>query len=77
VKGPTAKMMRELGLPVSPAAVAAHYGDLLDGFVLDREDEALASALGVPALVAPTLMRNDDDKRALAQAVLAFAGTLR
>src|SRR4029077_10548134 len=29
VKGPTAKMMRELGLEASAAGVAARYGDLL------------------------------------------------
>ena len=35
VKGPTAKMMQELGLPVSAASAAARYGDLLDGYVVD------------------------------------------
>ena len=33
VKGPTAKMMAELGLPVDAAAVARHYGDILDLYV--------------------------------------------
>ena len=28
VKGPTAKMMSELGLPATAPAVARHYGDL-------------------------------------------------
>ncbi|HEV2100577.1 MAG TPA: 2-phospho-L-lactate transferase, partial [Stellaceae bacterium] len=32
VKGPTAKMMAELGLPVTATAVARHYGDLLDHY---------------------------------------------
>src|SRR4030095_8821967 len=43
VKGPTAKMMRELGLEASAAAVAARYGDLLDGFIVDHAD---ADAVG-------------------------------
>ncbi len=73
VKGPTGKMMGELGLEVSAAAVATHYGDLLDGFVVDPADAALADALDVPCLVTPTLMRDDADKVALAEAVLAFA----
>ena len=30
------------GQMVSPLTVADHYADLLDGFVLDWEDEALA-----------------------------------
>ena len=33
VKGPTAKMMAELGLAVNAASVARRYGDLLDGYV--------------------------------------------
>ena len=77
VKGPTAKMMAELSLPVSARAVAEHYGDLLDGFVLDNEDTQLASELSVPCCVTQTWMRNDKDKRELAREVLAFAQTLR
>ena len=76
VKGPTAKMMRELGLPVSAAGVAAHYRGLLDGFVLDDADAALAATLDVPCLVTRTLMRTDADKQALAREVLAFARAL-
>lgn len=76
VKGPTAKMMRELGLAVSAASVAAHYRPLIDGFVLDAADAALADALEVPCLVTRTLMRSNDDKQALAREVLAFARTL-
>src|SRR5581483_3330238 len=40
VKGPTAKMMAELGLEPSAVAVARYYGDLLDGYVLDEADAA-------------------------------------
>lgn len=76
VKGPTAKMMRELGLPVSAAGVAAHYHGLLDGFVVDDADEALADTLDLPCLVTRTLMRSDADKTALAREVLAFARAL-
>src|SRR5580704_12409697 len=36
VKGPTAKMMQELGLPVGAAAVARHYRDFLDLYVADE-----------------------------------------
>jgi len=77
VKGPTAKMMAELGMEVSAAGVAAHYGGLLDGFVLDGSDAALADTLDLPCLVTSTLMRGDADKRALAEAVLEFAARLR
>lgn len=76
VKGPTAKMMAELDMPMSAAAIADHYGDLLDGFVLDEADHDLADAIDLPTLVTPTLMKTEEDKRRLAAEVLAFAGSL-
>jgi len=80
VKGPTAKMMAELGLEISAPAVAARYGGLLDGFVLDVTDAALAPAIeaaGPRVLVTQTLMHTLDDRLALADAVLDFAADLR
>jgi LPPG:FO 2-phospho-L-lactate transferase len=72
VKGPTAKMMAELGLPTRASAVAQHYRGLLDGFVLDEADAAEAEQIDLPCLPTRTLMTSEDDKRALAAAVLAF-----
>ena len=77
VKGPTAKMMAELGMPASAKAVADHYSGLLDGFVLDSADGAEAAAIGLPCLATPTLMTSEDDKRALAAQVVAFARRIR
>ena len=76
VKGPTAKMMRELGRPVTASAVAAHYAGLIDGYVLDRADAREASAIEVPCRTAVTLMRDENDKMRLAEEVLRFAGVL-
>jgi LPPG:FO 2-phospho-L-lactate transferase len=76
VKGPTAKMMSELGLPVTAGAVANCYDDLLDGYVLDQTDAAAAAELGVAATVAQTLMSTLADRDQLARHVLAFADTL-
>lgn len=76
IKGPTAKIMAELGLPVTAIAVARYYGDLLDGYVLDRADAALAPDLGLPSLATATVMKTDEDKRRLAAEVLAFARQL-
>jgi LPPG:FO 2-phospho-L-lactate transferase len=45
VKGPAAKMYREMGVEPSAAAVAAHYGRLLDGFIIDNQDRALANQI--------------------------------
>jgi LPPG:FO 2-phospho-L-lactate transferase len=73
VKGPTAKMMAELGMPASAKAVAGHYAGLLDGFVLDTADAAEADAIELPCLATRTLMASEDDKRELAAQVLAFA----
>ena len=73
VKGPTAKMMTELSIEVSALSVAERYRDLIDGFVIDEADAALADRLDVPCRVTATLMHDDERKRALAQDVLAFA----
>ena len=39
LKGPAAKMMAEMDMPVSATAVAGYYGDLIDGFIFDLEDK--------------------------------------
>ncbi len=80
LKGPTAKMMVELAVPSSAVAVAAHYGDLLDGFVIDAQDESLLDAFrdtGPAAIAAPTVMLTFDDKVRLATLVIEFARELR
>ena len=74
VKGPTAKMMTELGLPVDAVAVARHYGDILDHYVADEIDANEVGGLGVPVTLAPTLMRSLEDRDALAGVVLKAAG---
>ena len=76
VKGPTAKMMSELGLPVSAAAVAHRYADLLDAYVLDHADAADAAGLGIATTAAQTLMLTLDDRVALARQVLATASSM-
>jgi LPPG:FO 2-phospho-L-lactate transferase len=74
VKGPTAKMMAELGLPVDAASVARHYGDILDLYVADETDASEIGDLGVPVTFARTLMGSLDDREALARVVLEAAG---
>ncbi len=80
IKGPTAKIMRELSLDVSPLSVARHYRDVLDGFILDSLDQQLAadvSAEGLAVLACQTIMNTLADKKTLAQAARAFAADLR
>ena len=76
VKGPTAKIMGELGLTVNSATIAAHYASLADGLVIDHDDAADAEGLDIPVHVTRTLMRNAKNKRELARAVLKFAAML-
>jgi LPPG:FO 2-phospho-L-lactate transferase len=77
VKGPTAKMMGELGLPVDAATPARHYRDFLDLYIADEADAAAVAGLDLPVVLAPTLMRNLADREALAGAVLAAADGVR
>jgi LPPG:FO 2-phospho-L-lactate transferase len=79
VKGPAAKMLRELGFEVSALTVAERYRDILDGFVIDTIDAAIAprvSALGMHAEVTRTLMTSNAERRTLAQSCLALAERL-
>jgi LPPG:FO 2-phospho-L-lactate transferase len=73
VKGPTAKMMTELGLPASAAAVARHYAGLIDIYVIDRGDAETVAMPDMRTVKAATLMTTLADREALARAVLAFA----
>ena len=73
-------MMRELRHEASARRVALEYLRLIDGFVIDSEDETRAEdirASGIEVLVAQTIMRTVEDRTALARAVLAFAQTVR
>jgi LPPG:FO 2-phospho-L-lactate transferase len=73
VKGPTAKMMAELGLAVDPVTVAAHYQGIIDGYVMDDADSQMAAMLDLPVETTRTLMQSLEDREALARAVLDFA----
>jgi LPPG:FO 2-phospho-L-lactate transferase len=69
VKGPAAKIMRELDLPVSPLEIAREYRDFLDLMLIDDGDQALLElrraqdpAIGTAAI----LMRTMEDRIRLA-----------
>ncbi len=76
VKGPIVKIMKELGVPATNAAIAAHYEGLIDGLVVDAADAAEADGLALPALVTGTVMTDLEGRMALAAATLDFAATL-
>ncbi len=76
VKGPAAKMMTTLGYEVSALGVAKIYRGLIDLFVLDEQDRALApevEALGMRCLVTDTMMTSMERKAELARDVLTAA----
>jgi len=72
VKGPAAKMYMELGIQPSALAVAEHYRDLLNGFILDKVDKKLAGQLDIPTLTTDTLMDSLTKRARLAADVLNF-----
>ena len=76
VKGPLGKMMGELGVEPSALGVVRHYGRLVDGWIVDTVDTALAPAIeaqGCQVKVCNTIMRTLDDKARLAQDAVEFA----
>jgi LPPG:FO 2-phospho-L-lactate transferase len=76
VKGPTAKMMSELGIAVTTQSIAAHYEGLIDGLLIDSTDIADSASVDLPVIATNTLMRSLADRERLAHAVLAFCDTL-
>ena len=80
MKGPAAKMFRELGIEPSAFAVAKHYRNILSGFVLDNEDlnlEKSISQLNIKTLATDTLMKQPTDRARLANDVLHFIRSLQ
>ena len=78
IKGPTAKIMNELGLDLSALGVYQHYGDLLDGFVFDEQDRELIDEFPETGRLhcCNTVMASVDDRIALARECLRFAASL-
>jgi LPPG:FO 2-phospho-L-lactate transferase len=72
VKGPTTKIMDELDIKPTTAAIASHYRGLIDGLIVDSADAAETEGLDVAVHLAPTLMTDTASKIRLAEQVLAF-----
>tara|TARA_B100001123_G_scaffold449071_1_gene612810 strand:+ start:164 stop:1159 length:996 start_codon:yes stop_codon:yes gene_type:complete len=79
IKGPTAKMMRELGLSVSVQQIVKHYEGLIDGIVVDTSDVSALDIIDKDSIEVRsmrTLMSNLEDRAELARSVLKFADYL-
>lgn len=75
VKGPAAKIMRELGGGSDALGVVRYYGARVDGWVIDRQDAALAGAIeaaGHRVLATDTLMNSPERALQLAEAALGL-----
>jgi LPPG:FO 2-phospho-L-lactate transferase len=75
VKGPTAKIMAELGVPVDSSSIVRHYR-FIDGLIIDETDREEVSKLDVPVRVTSTWMRSLEDRDRLAAECLDFAARL-
>jgi LPPG:FO 2-phospho-L-lactate transferase len=75
LKGPSDKMLAQLGHDPSATGVAKLYADFTAGFVIDPADESHSSAiqaLDMRVFVLPTVMNTRADKRKLARALLTL-----
>lgn len=79
IKGPAAKMLRELNRVSSAFAVAEYYRDVIDGFVIDTIDadqiDTIAQ-LDIAVHATASVMKTQSDRVQLAKAVLQFASAL-
>ncbi len=79
IKGPAAAMLEALGHEVSAFGVARLYAGLVDWYVLDEQDAALAGAveaLGMRVHVTDTMMTGPERRAALARSVLSAIGAI-
>ncbi|MBZ5701348.1 MAG: 2-phospho-L-lactate transferase [Acidobacteriia bacterium] len=75
LKGPSDRMLGQLGYEVSARGVARLYADFTGTLVVDPADRAQATSirsLGMDVAVIPTVMRTPAQKRKLARALLAL-----
>jgi LPPG:FO 2-phospho-L-lactate transferase len=73
LKGPAAKMMKELGEEVSCVGVARRYVGLCDALVMDdidREHSGAIEECGMRAVVTGTIMQTESDKVGLAREIV-------
>ncbi len=75
LKGPAAKMFKDLGIQPSALAVRQHYEELLDGFIFDNLDVENAENWEPSTIInksCQTIMKDEADKTTLAEAVISL-----
>lgn len=76
IKGPAAKMYRELGIVPSSVAVADTYRGLISAIVIDKQDASQVTqinAWGIMTLITNSIMKNRLDCKRLAMELLDFS----
>jgi LPPG:FO 2-phospho-L-lactate transferase len=75
IKGPTSKIMQEMGIEVSSSSIAKHYQGLIDGIIIDQSDEAQVNnieKMGIQVKLANIIVKTKTEKNKLAQESLEF-----
>ena len=73
IKGPAAKILKELGHDVSSLGVARQYVGLCNTFIIDEIDASMKQnieSLGMEVFVTKTVMETNQDKKQLAEFIL-------
>ncbi|MYD45796.1 MAG: 2-phospho-L-lactate transferase [Gammaproteobacteria bacterium] len=79
LKGPTTKIMTELGHTVNNKTIVRHYADILTGLIVDEGDAKDCETikdLGIECIARNTVMRTIDDRVRLARETLEFGKAL-
>lgn len=79
VKGPTSKIMAELGLASDVTTIVDFYTGIVDGLLIDRHDPAddRLGATGMAIAREDIMMKTLDDRIRVARAALALADGIR
>ena len=75
VKGPTSKLMNEMGIEVSSVSIAKHYRGLIDGIIIDesdKEQEDKIKQLGIEVKLSKIIVESKEEKIRLAKESIEF-----
>jgi LPPG:FO 2-phospho-L-lactate transferase len=76
VKGPTAKIMLELGRAVNTETIVTHYRDLIDALVIDESDGRDIAGIRMPIMATRTKMESLADRIRLGREVIGYGDSL-
>ena len=75
MKGPTSKIMEEIGIEVSSVSVAEHYKGLIDGIIIDESDKEQADKIkemGIEVKLSKIIVKTKEEKNRLARESIEF-----